>query len=173
MITAETLTQARNTELIPSIFDGVEPLEFQTINIVDCNSVVKDNLTCVGAQLPITASAKTTYRSYEQAGYRKATPDDFKDRNACPLAWNENDQAYIDGDIVIMVIEKKKKLGYEYGAYLRSNLPLMNKEQREEVMKRVTLTPAQAERVAAVKATEEQGSAKADLKNQGYSLSKK
>jgi hypothetical protein len=153
MITSDVLIQGlgntaqRGRELMPSIFDGIEALDFQDIQIGECETWVKEGLTTVGVGMPTRAANAIGqhYASYVRAGYRKATPDDFRRREdgspGCPLTFDEKDQAYIDGDLVLMVIDKRKKLGYQKADFIRANAPLWNKEQREQAAKSMPLSP--------------------------------
>lgn len=171
MITSEALMQGlgntdqRGKGILPDIFNDVEPIEFNSITADQCEDYVKEGLTTCGVGVPRNSAMSSWFQMYVRAGYRKATPDDFRQREdgspGCALQWDEKEQGYIDGDIVIMVISKARKLGFELNNYLAANLPLMNKDQRAEVMKKISVPDAVAQRVAVLDAAEgkQQGTA--------------
>lgn len=142
MITAETMLQgtqaSRSNALMPAIFNDVEPLEFQNVVSTECSDYVLDHLVVKGVGRPSNQSMSQWYALYVRAGYEKAKPEHFKQREdgtpGCMLEWSETEQAYIDGDIVMMVALKSVELGYQKAAYIRANYPSWNADQRKQML---------------------------------------
>ena len=164
MITAESLLNARlpqsqrTGQLMPDIFNDVEPLEFQNVVSTECSNYVKDHLVVKGIGRPTNPAMSQWFALYVRAGYEKARPEHFNAREdgspGCMLAWDESEQAYVDGDVVMVVAPKKLALGYAKSDFIRANYPSWNADQRRQMMASGQLGAKVAERAAAMDAVD-------------------